>query len=133
MRFDSHIGKTDYCNREEGIVIIGSGSAVHNLRTLWQHADSPSPPFVALFDNEMTKVATNFTAEERNEKACRLNQHQAFRLCHPTAEHLVPFHVALGAAGNDQGKKLLEDYFSTLSWSSFGFGLPDDIELPNYP
>jgi hypothetical protein len=45
---------------------------------------------------------------------------------------LVPFHVALGAAGDDEGKKLIEDYYSTLSWSSYAFGLPSDTKLPKY-
>ncbi|KAI7901499.1 Extradiol ring-cleavage dioxygenase, class III enzyme, subunit B [Cokeromyces recurvatus] len=118
--------------RDEGVVIIGSGSAVHNLNQLWTFGNGPSPRFVVDFDHELEKIACDYVDQERKEKSSELNKHPNFRKCHPTAEHLVPFHVALGAAGNDKGKKLLEDYFSTLSWSSFGFGLPTDIKLPKY-
>lgn len=80
----------------------------------------------------METLACKSTGEERQAKACELNQHKSFRDCHPTAEHLMPFHVALGAAGEDKGKKLLNDYFSTLSWGSYAFGLPKDTSLPKY-
>jgi 4,5-DOPA dioxygenase extradiol len=72
--------------REEGIVIIGSGSAVHNLQQLWTFADKPSPKFVMDFDKEMEAIACKLTGEERNEKASGLDQHAAFRKSHPTAE-----------------------------------------------
>jgi hypothetical protein len=35
----------------------------------------------------------------------------------------MPFHVALGAAGENRGEKLLEDYIATLAWGSYSFGL----------
>jgi 4,5-DOPA dioxygenase extradiol len=80
----------------------------------------------------MENIAVKLTGEERNNSAIELSQHKHFRDCHPTAEHLVPYHVALGAAGEDAGKKLLHEYYSTLSWGSFGFGLPEDTQLPKY-
>ena len=40
--------------------------------------------------------------------------------------------MALGAAGNDEGIKLLEDYLATIGWGSYGFGLPKDIRMPRY-
>lgn len=98
----------------------------------------------------MENIACRFTAKERNSLANQLDKHASFRKCHPTAEvwyeeewweyctyvlwqqHLVPFHVALGAAGSDKGKKLLQDYYSTLSWGSYAFGLPEDTTLPTY-
>ncbi|KAI8373115.1 Extradiol ring-cleavage dioxygenase, class III enzyme, subunit B [Radiomyces spectabilis] len=118
--------------RDEGVVIIGSGSAVHNLRQLWSYGNRPSPKFVIDFDREMEAHACTLTGESRNAAANTLCKHPSFRDCHPTAEHLVPFHVALGAAGDDQGQRLLEDYYATLSWGSFGFGLPSNLSLPKY-
>ncbi|KAI9026404.1 Extradiol ring-cleavage dioxygenase, class III enzyme, subunit B [Phycomyces nitens] len=118
--------------RDENILIIGSGSSVHNLRLLWSYGDKPSPKFVIDFDRTMEKYACTLRGEERNKAASTLDQHPNFRDCHPTAEHLVPFHVALGAAGEDRGVKLLEDYFATLGWGCFGFGLPEDLRVPQY-
>lgn len=119
--------------RDENIVIIGSGSAVHNLRGLWSFAGKPTPKFVVDFETSMNKIATQYNGEERVTKGNELENHPHYRDCHPTAEHLMPFHVALGAAGTDSGKRLLEDYFATLAWGSYGFGLPEDIQLPKYP
>ncbi|KAI8091315.1 aromatic ring-opening dioxygenase LigB subunit [Gilbertella persicaria] len=118
--------------REDGIVIIGSGSAVHNLSTLWTYGDKPSPKYVVDFDKDLQDIACRYVGKERCEKAIQLDQHTAFRRCHPTAEHLVPFHVAVGAAGEDKGRKLITDFFSTISWGCFGFGLPQDVVLPEY-
>jgi 4,5-DOPA dioxygenase extradiol len=59
--------------------------------------------------------------EDRKKAVCKLNQDPGFRKCHPTAEHLVPLHVAVGAAGDDQAVKVLDDYFSTIGWASYQF------------
>jgi 4,5-DOPA dioxygenase extradiol len=42
---------------------------------------------------------------------------------HPTDDHLVPLHIAAGAAGDDQGTKLHTEYFASLSMSAIGFGV----------
>ncbi|KAI8341239.1 Extradiol ring-cleavage dioxygenase, class III enzyme, subunit B [Chlamydoabsidia padenii] len=111
--------------RDEGVLIIGSGTAVHNLRDLWSGIGKPSPKYVVDFEKELDKIAVEMTGSERGKAANQLNNHPAFRRCHPTAEHLMPYHVALGAAGNDQGTKLLESYWSTVSWGSYSFGLDE--------
>jgi 4,5-DOPA dioxygenase extradiol len=61
-----------------------------------------------------------------------LDQHEDYRDCHPTAEHLVPFFCSIGAAGEDRGTKLLEHYQARLGWSTYAFGLPNDVVLPVY-
>ncbi|KAG1449111.1 hypothetical protein G6F56_008746 [Rhizopus delemar] len=132
MQMHTKMGEVLEPLRDEGVLIIGSGSAVHNLRELWSSASKPSPTFVRNFDQELDIVACQLTGEERKQSANKLNQHPDFRRCHPTAEHLVPFHVVVAAAGEDTGKKLLTDYFGTLSWSCYGFGLPEDVNLPAY-
>ncbi|KAG1578741.1 hypothetical protein G6F48_011695 [Rhizopus delemar] len=115
--------------RDENIVIIGSGSAVHNLEGWRTFGEKPSPDYVFEFDKLMETFATKYTGKERVEKALGLDQHAHYRDCHPTAEHLVPFFVSLGAAGQDRGVKLVEDYYARLSWSCYGFGLPEDIQI----
>ncbi|KAI9302664.1 extradiol ring-cleavage dioxygenase [Cunninghamella echinulata] len=118
--------------REQNILIIGSGTAVHNLRDAFSGFHKKSPDYVYEFDKSMEKIAVESNGEERQQLAASLDSHPSFRRSHPTAEHLVPFQVAIGAAGHDSGVKLLEDYISTLCWSSYAFGFPDDIEIPSF-
>jgi len=129
MELHTKMGEALSPLRDEGVVIIGSGSAVHNLR-LWRTypEDHPSPQFVIDFDNEMERIACKLKGDERMKAANKLNAHRDFRNCHPTAEHLVPYHIALGAAGSDTGIKLLHGYYSSLSWGSYGFGMPSNFK-----
>ncbi|KAI8059874.1 Extradiol ring-cleavage dioxygenase, class III enzyme, subunit B [Gongronella butleri] len=116
--------------RDENVVIIGSGAAIHNLRDMWAGMDKPSPSFVANFDKALDEIALN-SGEERKKASESLKSHPDLRRCHPTAEHLVPFHVAVGASGDDKGTKLLNETISTLGWGSYAFGLPEEIALPS--
>lgn len=70
--FVSRSSSLIYCViRDENIVIIGSGSAVHNLRTLWAYAQRPSPQFVIDFDKEMEKYACDLTVRwKQGQKIC---------------------------------------------------------------
>jgi 4,5-DOPA dioxygenase extradiol len=45
--------------RDENILIIGSGSAVHNLEGWRVWGDKPSPDYVFNFDKEMESYATD--------------------------------------------------------------------------
>lgn len=118
--------------RNENIVIIGSGSAVHNLEGWRTFGDKPSPAYVAEFDKLLEKYATEYIGKERVDNALGLDSLEHYRDCHPTAEHLVPYFVSLGAAGDDQGVKLIEAYYARLSWASYAFGLPKDTVLPTF-
>lgn len=82
--------------RDQGVLIIGSGSVTHNLGEFGRHRyDSPPPPWVSAFNDWL-----HMTVESSDREALidyRTRAPQAVRN-HPTEEHLLPLLVAAGAA-----------------------------------
>lgn len=83
--------------RDEGVLIIGSGSWTHNLRRLARGAiDAPEPPDVAAFSDWMDTALVEGRRCDLltyRTKAPYAVEH------HPTEEHLLPLFVAMGAGG----------------------------------
>jgi 4,5-DOPA dioxygenase extradiol len=85
--------------REAGVLLIGSGSATHNLQAYFRggyHEDSPPPDWVAAFDEWV----------RRKVEAGACDEIAAYRTLapfatenHPSEEHFLPLPVAMGAAG----------------------------------
>lgn len=83
--------------REEGILVIGSGSWTHNLRRL-SRGDmfAPEAPDVAAFSDWMDQAI----AEGRRCDLLTYRTKAPYAVeHHPTEEHLLPLFVAMGAAG----------------------------------
>ncbi|KAF9202176.1 hypothetical protein BGZ49_007631 [Haplosporangium sp. Z 27] len=111
--------------REENVLIVGSGTAVHNLRDIgtYMRSGAKVAPYVAPFDGLLDKVALTETQEAREKAAIEeIAQSKYLWSAHPSLDHLLPFHVALGAAGGDKGKVLHKNFIFSLSESSFSFG-----------
>jgi aromatic ring-opening dioxygenase catalytic subunit (LigB family) len=112
--------------RDEGVLIIGSGMSYHNMRTLMSHmrgstgraADAGSQRF----DDWLEQVLTRATPDERPAGLTRWDTAPAARDAHPREEHLLPLHVAVGAAGNDPGRRMLKDVVMGAVESAFQFG-----------
>lgn len=83
--------------REQGVLIIGSGSITHNLRELDWHAwpESVEPWAKAFRDWMIEKLASNDEAALHDYRALAPN---AVRN-HPSDEHLLPLYFARGAGG----------------------------------
>lgn len=83
--------------RDEGVLIIASGGATHNLRELQYHRGDPVPqPWVVEFNEWMANAVL---AGRRDDLiGYRARAPHAVRN-HPTDEHLIPLFVALGAGG----------------------------------
>ncbi len=108
--------------REEGVLVLGSGSATHNLRALVRGvADAEPEPWAREFDDWLAG------AVERGDEAALADyraQAPNARDAHPTDEHLLPLHVAYGAAGDGaRGRVLHRSYtLGNLSMASYAFG-----------
>jgi 4,5-DOPA dioxygenase extradiol len=91
------VGKALTSLRDQGVLIIGSGSITHNLRELDWHAgpESVEPWAKAFRDWMIEKLASNDEAALHDYRALAPN---AVRN-HPSDEHLLPVYFARGAGG----------------------------------
>lgn len=112
--------------RDEGVLIVGSGSATHNLRA------KPTP--------EPAAWATGFVSwldgvlESGDDQALQTWQELApeAQTNHPTAEHFEPMLVARGAAAGAKMYKMHASWeFGSLSMNAYGFGdVPEVVASP---
>ncbi|KAJ5143338.1 Extradiol ring-cleavage dioxygenase class III enzyme subunit B [Penicillium bovifimosum] len=108
--------------REENILIIVSGMAVHNLRDLRFAFGSSGPmPYAVSFDKALKEAVESAPAERQKVMAELLKRSDA-RQAHPSFEHLLPIHIGAGAAGEDMGKRTWAYPEGSMSWSQFRFG-----------
>lgn len=84
--------------RAAGVLVIGSGNLTHNLGHFhqWRGADQP-PAYVVAFQDW---VRERLAAGDVEALLAYRQQAPGAVEAHPTDEHLLPFYVALGAAGH---------------------------------
>jgi 4,5-DOPA dioxygenase extradiol len=84
--------------RNDGVLVIGSGSLTHNLHEFrGQELDSPVPAWVSDFGDWMK---TALQGGRRDALLDYRRQAPHAEGNHPTEEHLMPLFVAMGAAGS---------------------------------
>jgi aromatic ring-opening dioxygenase catalytic subunit (LigB family) len=102
--------------RDQGVLIIGSGSSFHNLRTYFNGAAEAAKAF----DDWLTATAENPAGRE--ERLAHWTSAPAARDCHPREEHLIPLMVAAGAARNEPGRRVFHDIIGGKAMSGYAFG-----------
>lgn len=104
--------------RESGVMIIGSGNVVHNLRAIdWSRPDAGFD-WCERFDDAARTILT-----ERPEDAPKLREHPDFRRAVPTDEHFVPvlYLAGIAAAAGRPLEPFAQGYaFGSLSMSCYG-------------
>ncbi|MED6203766.1 hypothetical protein PIB30_002533 [Stylosanthes scabra] len=115
-----NMGKALAPLKDEGVLIIGSGSAVHNLRELGGHSGNTAVPWALEFDNWLKRALLEGRYEDVNnwdKKAPHAKR------AHPWPDHFYPLHVAIGAAGGNPKTQLIHSNIElgSLSYSSFQF------------
>jgi 4,5-DOPA dioxygenase extradiol len=107
---------------QNGVLILASGGLTHNLRdVVADAADGEALPYVSEFRDWFVKAL-----QRRDLPALFDYRRQAPHAAraHPSAEHLLPLYVALGAAGEDAATRVAySDYqLGTLALDAFVFG-----------
>ncbi|KAF3768757.1 hypothetical protein M406DRAFT_44731 [Cryphonectria parasitica EP155] len=124
---DQHyrLGQAVASLRDEGVVIIGAGMSVHNLRDMWSMMVSDDPkkprPYAVTFDNAL-KEAVEAPVEERQMRMAAVCGRPDAKQAHPWMDHLMPVYVAAGAAGPDVGKQLWTMQEGCFGWAQYRFG-----------
>ncbi|GIZ40088.1 hypothetical protein CKM354_000344200 [Cercospora kikuchii] len=117
-----NLGKAVASLREEGVQIITSGQAVHNLRDLWRGMQTPGAlDYVHSFD-EALKQAVEESPESRQVAMAGLLKRPDAKKAHPTFDHLYPIYVAAGAASSEDGNRLWTMADGSMSWAQYRFG-----------
>ncbi|MGZ6066582.1 MAG: 4,5-DOPA-extradiol-dioxygenase [Polyangiales bacterium] len=129
--------------RERGVLILGSGNVVHNLRAIDWSKKEVGFDWAHRFDE-----AARATMTERPSEAAALRDHADYRHAAPTPDHFIPLlHLAgLASASKQTAQVLIDGYaFGSLSMTSYtleakcptdegdrrpGASLPDPRDVP---
>jgi 4,5-DOPA dioxygenase extradiol len=120
-RWHYELGRALRALRDEGVLVIGSGSMTHNLGRLQPPmAHDAQAPWVAAF---MQWVNDKLAAGDAKGLCDYRQAAPHARDCHPTEEHFMPLFVALGAAGDDWQGTLIHHSmtFGTLAMDAWRF------------
>ena len=83
--------------RDEGVLVMGSGNAVHNLRhafSAWGRGDAETPEWARAFDEEVARALSRHD----DDALVRALASDAGRIAHPTPDHYLPLLYAAGAS-----------------------------------
>lgn len=92
--------------RSEGVLIIGSGNIVHNLRQISRSETAPVMEWAQEFDELIKKSIIENNLEQL--LAEDPSKHSLWKMAHPSIEHYLPLLYVLGAA--DPNEKILFPY-----------------------
>jgi 4,5-DOPA dioxygenase extradiol len=118
------MGKALQALRDEGVWLIGSGGAVHNLRELrWNQKYGEGEPWARDFE---AWVGSRLAANDIASLLLFESQGPRARDAHPTTEHFLPLFFALGARADGEAADVFHTgiEYATLSLLSAGWGLP---------
>jgi 4,5-DOPA dioxygenase extradiol len=119
LPFDYHfnLGAKLHALREEGVLILGSGNIVHNLRLIDRNAVGQGTDWAHRFDDNIKDVMTSDATE-----LGRASGHRDYRLAVPTPDHFLPlaYVAGLSAAAGTPTTVLIDGYeMGSLSMTAY--------------
>ena len=108
--------------RNDNVLIAGSGMTYHNMRALSASAAGAPAPGSEEFDDWLMHAVTGASGDDRNASLTNWESAPLARAAHPREEHLLPLHVVVGAAGDDEGRRTLLDHVLGAAQSAYQFG-----------
>jgi len=106
--------------RDHGVLILGSGNVVHNLRQIKWSSPDEGFDWARRFDDAAADVLTSDPAE-----ILKLTEHRDYDLAVPTPDHFIPLLYVAGvaAASGERPRALVRGYaMGSLSMSCYGIG-----------
>ena len=120
--FDHHVelGARLAPLRDSGVLIVGSGNVVHNLRRIaWEMPDAAFD-WARSFGAAASEIMTSAPADLAN-----LESHEHFMLAAPTPDHFIPllYVAGLASAAGQTAQVLVDGYaMGSLSMASYTLG-----------
>lgn len=116
-RHHYEVGKRLSDLREQGVVIIASGNATHNLRAIFSARHTETPAQVSRFNDWLFDTMT----ARDDEALLRWEQAPDAAWNHPTNDHLLPLFTVLGAtAGSGKAERIHQSFdYSVLSMDAY--------------
>jgi len=110
--------------RDDGVLIVGSGSITHNLRayfTTRPAIDAPAPAWVSDFTDW---IADRMAAGAVDDILHAIERAPHGRDNHPTPDHILPLFVAMGAGGDPLRAARLHasSTYAVLAMDVYAFG-----------
>ena len=119
LPFDYHFALGAKLNdlRSEGVLIVGSGNVVHNLRLVDRHLPGLGTDWAHRFDDDVREIMTDDAAE-----LGRARDHADYTLAAPTPDHFLPlaYVAGLSAAAGRPARTLIDGYeMGSLSMTAY--------------
>jgi 4,5-DOPA dioxygenase extradiol len=102
--------------RDEGVLVLGSGNVVHNLRHAfgaWQRGETKTPGWARSFDAEVARAL----AAHDDDALVRALESEEGRLAAPTPDHYLPLLYAAGASAHGEPVRFPIEGFDMASLS----------------
>eukprot|EP01012_Entosiphon_sulcatum_P008485 TRINITY_DN14617_c0_g1_i1.p1 TRINITY_DN14617_c0_g1~~TRINITY_DN14617_c0_g1_i1.p1 ORF type:complete len:278 (-),score=48.47 TRINITY_DN14617_c0_g1_i1:191-964(-) len=108
--------------RKSGVLIIGSGSTFNSNHLRAETLETVNYK-AKIFDDSLLDALKNENVKTRHHRLIEWKKAPHALFCHPREDHIIPLHVAAGAAGSDPCERIWRGTTHGVSISSYQFGI----------